>query len=544
MSRRGADVIEEALVAQEVDRAFGIISIHNMPLFDAFAARGRISVIDSRHEQAATHEADGFARATGRMGVALASTGPGTTNTVTGLYEAAYASSPVLLLTGQAETRYLGKGMGYVHEHEQQQAMLRTVAPHVVSPRHVAELAPAIARVARDMRSGRRQPGAVEVPLDLQYALAADAAVSEGAAALAPEPAEAALGSAVDLIQSCRRRLILAGGGVIGGDASGELVELAETLGAPVLTTHNGRGAIPEDHPLALGGHAQNAKLLRECGDAELTIAIGTRFQVGGDGRNRELTPPGRLLHIDVDPATIDRVHRADAAVVGDARATLRALLDNMNARSGDEDYLRRARASRGKLEQAARERIGPDHEGIMELLRASLPRETVVVRDSTIPAYFWANQLLPVYAPRTSISPASGAIGPGLPLALGAAVGTGRRTLVIHGDGGLQLHATELATAARHGIPILVCVFNDGGYGILRFLQRNRFEGRFTDTDLGTVDFARLAESLGVPARRVTCLGELERGLHEALAVDGPFLLDIDQSRLEPIAGMVAPRS
>ena len=230
-----------------------------------------------------------------------------------------------------------------------------------------------------------------------------------------------------------------------------------------MLTTGNGRGAIPEDHPLALGPHAQNATLMQECGDAEVTIAVGTRFQVGVDGRARDVVPPGRLVHLDADPRTIDRVHRADAAVIGDARATLRALLDRMNAGAGDEGFLRTARASREKLEQAARERLGSDHEGIMETLRAGLPRDAIIVRDSTIPAYFWANQLLPIHAPRTSITPTSGAIGPGLPLAIGAAAGTGRRTLVIHGDGGLQLHVAGLAPAAGPRPLLVVCAFSGG---------------------------------------------------------------------------------
>jgi acetolactate synthase I/II/III large subunit len=543
MTRTGADLVADALRALRVRHAFGIVSIHNMPILDAINRLGYTQIIDVRHEQAGAHAADGYARATGAIGVVIASTGPGTTNTVTGLYEAAYASSRVLLITGQAETGFYGRGLGYVHEAEQQVPMLRTVARAVESPRRVGDIAPLLAHVVAEMSRGRAQPGAIEIPIDLQYADAGDDKFVEPR--IEPQlPDPSTLGAAVQALKGARRRVIIAGGGVIGAGAAAELVELAERLGAPVVTTVNGRGAIPETHPLALGNLYQSRAVAAALASAEVTLAIGTRFQAGVDGTNHRLVPPGQLLHIDVDPGVIGRAHRASVAVVGDARVSLRALLDALGDVSRND-----AQFNAGLIEvcegvrASLRSRIGPDYAAIMDTMRAGLPADGIVVRDTTVPAYNFGNQLLPILSPRTSIHPTSGAIGPGLPLAIGAAIGSGRRTLVIHGDGGFMFHATELATAAQYRAPVVVCVFNDRGYGVLRGLQANRFEGRINETDLGRVDFVKLAQSMNVPARAVASVADFEAGFREALAADGPFLVDIDMLALEPMKGSILPR-
>ncbi|MDH3643169.1 MAG: thiamine pyrophosphate-binding protein, partial [Gammaproteobacteria bacterium] len=246
MSYTGADLIAHGLVDLGVEQVFGIVSIHNMPLFDAINRLGKTRIIDVRHEQAGTHAADGYARATGRMGVMIASTGPGTANTVSGLYEAQYASSKVLLITGQAETAFYGKGLGYVHEAESQVPMLRTVCRRVESPRHVNQLASALSAVVQDMHTGRGAPGALEIPIDLQYAAVEKVRV---AALETPEfaPDEQMTAKIAERIRGTRRRVIVAGGGVIAGEGSAALMRLAEQLDAPVITSVDGRGAIPED---------------------------------------------------------------------------------------------------------------------------------------------------------------------------------------------------------------------------------------------------------------------------------------------------------
>ncbi|MBT4162585.1 MAG: hypothetical protein HOC70_10825 [Gammaproteobacteria bacterium] len=535
----GADAVVRAIHKLGTDHIFGIVSIHNMPIFDAINRDGTIKIIDCRHEVAATHAADGYARATGKIGIVIASTGPGTTNTVTGLYEAQYASSPVLLITGQAETRFYGKGQGYVHEAEDQLPMLRTVTRRAESIRSAEQIESTILMVAADIAYGRPSSGAVEIPIDLQYQ---DVQTAETRLDTPALPAPQSVDDAVDLIAGSRKRVIIAGGGTIRSNASGELVRLAEKLGAPVFTTHNGRGVIPEDHPLCLGNLYQARKLHAAIIDAELTIAIGTRFQVGVSGSGALLQPPGKLLHIDIDPSVVDLVHRSDASVIGDARSVLQSIDSAMNFESGDEDFAGRVQEANQGLRQTLRNRLGPDYEGIMNTIRDQLPRDGLIVRDTTVPAYNFANHLLPVYEPRTFIGPTSAAIGPGLPLAIGAATATGRKTVVIHGDGGFMLHATELATAAQYQLPLVVCVFNDGGYGVLRGLQSAQFDGRIGDTDLGFVDFAAFAESMGVRGETATSLKEFQDAFISAMAASGPCLINIDMRKLEPMKGSILP--
>jgi len=537
----GADAVVSALKKMNVDHVFGIVSIHNMPIFDAINRDGSIKIIDCRHEMGATHAADGYARATGKIGVAIASTGPGTTNTITGLYEAGYASSPVLLITGQAETDFYGKHQGYVHEAENQLPMLRTVTRRAESPRLAGQIEDTILLVASDMLSGRPQPGAVEIPINLQYD-----ETDPSTRTLAPAPINAAdaglVSQAVELIANSKRRIIIAGGGITRGQAHKALLELAETLDAPVFTTANGRGSIPEDHPLCIGNIYQSRRLHENLEDCDLTIAIGTRFQVGVAGNGATLKPPGKLLHLDIDPASLNLTHDADLALQGDANQLLKAISEHLNPEAGDKQFLETVQHSGSEVKKALRKRIGSDYEGIMDTIRELLPRDGNILRDSTVPAYNFANQLLEIYEPNTFIGPNSGAIGPGLPLAVGASLGTNKKTVVIHGDGGFMLHATELATAAQYQAPLIVCVFNDGGYGVLRGLQTRQFEGRVNEVNLGYVDFKMFAESMGVPGFTVESLEEFKSAFAEGMKATGPVLLNIDMRKLKLMQGSILP--
>ena len=540
MSHTGADLIAAHLADLGVRHCFAIVSIHNMPMLDAINRLGRTKIIDVRHEQAGTHSADGYARATGELGVMIASTGPGTTNTVTGLYEAQYASSRVLVITGQAETAFYGKGLSYVHEAENQLPMLRTVTRRSESPRRPEQLSDAFRAVVQDMLTGRPSAGALEVPIDLQYAEVEPVRLDLGARPVEPDPE--GIMQAAELVARARRRVIIAGGGVIAAGAAAELTALAERLDAPVLTTVDGRGSIPEDHRLCLGNFYQNAGMYGALTDTEVTLAIGTKFAVGVEGNGAAFVPPGKLIHIDVDPAMISRLHPADVGVVGDARrsvAQLAAAIDG--ASPNDAQYNETVFEAGEAVKRATRDNLGSDYPQVMDLMREHLPRDGLWIRDSTVPAYFFGNQLFPIYEPRTSLNPASGAIGPGLPLAIGAAVGTGKRTLLMNGDGGFMFHATELATAAQYGLPLLVVVFNDGGYGILRWLQGVRFK-RINETDLGMVDFVQMAASMGVPGRRASSVAEFSAAMADGMGTDGPYLIDLDVTQLDGITSLAIP--
>ena len=542
MTRIGADLIAEGLAAYDVEHVFAIVSIHNMPILDAINRLGKTRIVDVRHEQAGTHAADGYARVTGRMGVMIASTGPGTTNTVTGLYEAQYASSPVLVITGQAETAFYGKGLSYVHEAENQVPMLATVCRRVESPRQAEQLGDCFVRVIADMHTGRRAPGALEIPIDLQYAEVGEQQFPPlPASALAPSPE--LLEQAVAKLSGASRRVIVAGGGVIAAGAAETLTALAEKLDAPVITTVDGRGAIPEDHPLCIGNYYSSAGIYQAIADADVTLAVGTKFAVGVEGGSSRFTPPGELIQVDIDPNMVGRTHRAHLGIIADAGKTLKGLLAGLGDASGnDAQFNEGVMESRDGVHQAMRARLGPDYARLMDILRDKLPRDGLWCRDSTIAAYNFGNQLFPIYQPRTSVNPSSGAIGPGLPFALGAVIGSGKPGVLINGDGGFMFHATELATAAQYQVPLVVCVFNDGGYGVLRWLQDTRF-GRINETDLGKMDFAKMAESMGVPGERVQSVEQFEAAVERGMSTGGPYLVDVDMEHFEPMEISIMPK-
>ena len=534
----GGEAVYETLRALGVEHVFGIVSVHNIPIYDAIGRGGGITPISVRHEQGALHAADGYARATGKLGVAITSTGPGVTNSMTGLFEAAFASSPVLMITGQIDSVYYGKGKGFLHEAEQQLAMLRTIAGRAESVRRPEEIAGAIFQVAGSVMAGRPQPGAVEIPIDFQYAKGDfDIPAVEGWPRMRPN--RDALERAAALLREAKRPVIWAGGGVLTANAGDTLTRLAEALNAPVFTSITGRGAIPEDHPLAMGPLPQQPQFTPVLEAADVVLAVGTRFQ-GGATRNWSVKLPGKLIHLDADPGVIGRNYPAEVAVVGDAGLGLASLLQGVAARNDSEaEFVANAQRIRDGVRESIRAQIGPDYAAIMDTMRELLPRDGIIVRDATVPAYLWGNRAIPILEPRTSIHSTSAAIGPGLPLAIGAAIGSGKKTALIQGDGGFMLNIGELATAVQHNVPVIVCLFNDCGYGVLRSIEATTFEGRQFGVELATPDFAMVARGMGMHGETVRSASEFRDAFARAIAADGPVLLDIDMTKLEPMGGL-----
>ncbi len=530
----GGEAVARTLEALGVTKVFSIVSVHNLPIYQALAASDAIDVVACRHEQFAVHAADGYARATGHLGAALTSTGPGTTNAMSGVYEASFGSSPVLLITGQGESAFYGKGKGFVHEHETQLEMLRTVTRRAETIWRTEDISRTIAAVADDARRGRPQACAVEIPVDQQYR-EAEVAIEGSRAVERVSVDQDGIDRAVELLTGAERPLIWAGGGVVSADASPELVALAEKLGAPVVTTVEGRGSIPEDHELALGPRTDRPDIADIIGEADVVLAVGTRFQ-NYSTRMWKLAIPGELIHLDADPAVIGRNYPAAVPIVGDAKVGLARLADAVDQRTADSGFLERsAKSVVADLERSDGE-IGPDHRAIADAIRRLLPRDGLVVRDNTVPNYLWGNRVLPILEPRTSIRPSSGSIGPGIGLAVGAAAGTGRRTLLMVGDGGFQLGIGELATVAQHRLPIVICVFTDGGYGVLRVIEDNVMGERF-GVDLHTPAFATIAEGMGIPSASVDSAQRFADEFGAAVERDGPTLLDIDLNALAPMS-------
>ena len=529
----GGQAVAETLSAIGVKHVFGIVSVHNLPIYDALSLHRDIQVINVRHEQAAAHAADAYSRVTGELGVLLTSTGPGAVNAVPGIYEAAFVSSRVMMITGQIESRFRGKGKGFLHEHEKQPEMLNTVCRSVASVRYTEDISRELSRIADDIRRGRPQPGAIEIPIDLQYRTT-DIEIVGSSKTERIAPDETLLDQAAEILRTAERPVIWAGGGVNISGAGQELTAFAERLGAPVVTTIEGRGSISEMHPLSLGFRTDRVSGLEIFEEADAVLAVGTRFQNYAT-RVWSLPMPEKLVHVDVDPEVIGRNYPAAVAVVGDAKLGLEGLLKRVNEGNVDDQFVDRCLKIRASDEQAVREEIGSDHSQIVSTIRQLLPEDSPIVRDSTVPNYTWGNRLLPIVRSRTSVRPAAVAIGPGLPLGMGAAIGSGNHTLIVQGDGGLQLSIGELSACAEHQIPVIVLVFNDSGYNILRIIQDNVL-GRKHGTELPTVDFVKVAEGMGVDAERADGLEQFEPALARALERQGPSLLDIDMSVLAPI--------
>ena len=529
----GGQAVAETLASLGVTRVFGIVSVHNLPIYDALSLHPDIEVTNVRHEQAAAHAADAYSRVTGGLGVILTSTGPGAVNAIAGIYEAAFVSSQLLMITGQIESRFRGKAKGFLHEYEKQPDMLGSVCRAVASVRYTEDISTDIAGVVDDIRRGRPQPGAVEIPIDLQYRTAEVQIVgSPDVERLSPD--ENLLDQAAELLQQAERPIIWAGGGVNISGAAHELTALAERLGAPVVTTIEGRGSISEAHELSLGFRTDRVLGMEIFEEADVVFAVGTRFQNYAT-RVWTLPMPENLVHVDVDPGVIGRNYSASVAVVGDAKLALQGMLDRIDSGNVDEQFVDRCRKIRSADEQAVQEEIGADHSQIVSIIRRLLPDACPVVRDSTVPGYTWGNRLLQIVRSRTSIRPAAVAIGPGLPLAMGAAIGSETHALLVQGDGGLQLSIGELSACAEHQIPVIVLVFNDSGYNILRIIQDNVL-GHKHGTELPTVDFVAVAEGMGVDAERVEGVEQFEPALQRALDRSGPTLLDIDMELLAPI--------
>ncbi|MCW2539364.1 MAG: putative acetolactate synthase large subunit [Frankiales bacterium] len=522
----GGEAVYWSLRALGVDCIFGISSIHNLPIFEAFDRLGGIEHVSSRHEQGATHAADGYARATGKLGVVVASTGPGTTNTATGLLEAAFSSSPVLVIAGQASSSSLGKGKGSLHEFERQLEFLRTLVPHAESVRSRPEIREVLLRIGRSILGGRPQPGAVQIPIDFLHAKAPERETPYEPMAPAA-PAAASIDAAVELLNGAQRPVIWAGGGVAISGANDALRQISERLGAPVFTTVNGRGAIPWEHPNLIGTFADRPGAWDLLQDADAMLAVGTRFDQVSTGEWR--TPiPGQLIHVDADPVSVGRSYRTAVPVVGDARLALEAILGRLD-RGDNSEWVAGAGALRQRLEAELRQEAGPDWSALIDSFGRGVPDEALFHSDTTIPATLFFRRLLAVRRPRGGYYPTSSAIGPGLPTALGAAVGTDGPVLLLQGDGGIMLSLGELATLAETGARVVVCILNDRGYGAIRMLEQMAFGRSRFASELHTPDFVKLADSLGLSAERVSSPQELDAVLPRAFASGGPYLIDID---------------
>lgn len=523
----GGEAVVAALEALGVECIFGVPSQQNLALFDALSRSTQIRVIGNRNEAGAAHAADGYARATGKLGVAIVSTGPGTANAVNGLYEAGFASSPVMLITTQIDRVHLGKSKGFIHDAEGQLAMLRSVTRRTDRVLNSHQIYETIIALAQDILSGRPQPGAIEIPTDL---LAAPASIGDPLPILsrrdAPDPK--LIAAAADLIGKAKRPLLWLGGGCVRAGAEDAARAFVEQFGIAFVTTLNGRSILPTDHPLAVGSTTHYPAFRQLLEEADLVLAVGTRFQAVASGF-WTLPFQEKLIQIDIEPAMIGRNFPVRLGIVGDAGETLDALRGALGpVDNRDPAFLHRAAEVRTALHQDSATRIGPDHERLCDIADAVLPQDRFVVCDATMVGNTWGSYRLPIRHFRGFTYSTSLAIGVALPLAIGVAIGSGRRTLVVHGDGGVMLNVGELATAVETRAPMTLLVFNNRGYGVLKILQKAAGVEPFA-VDLHTPDFVGLGKAMGMPAERVDSPDTFQAALERSVLIDGPSLIEVD---------------
>jgi acetolactate synthase-1/2/3 large subunit len=521
----GGEAIVSGLVAHGVDTVFGLPGAQIYGLFDAFH-QAQLKVIGARHEQACGYMAFGYARSTGRPGVFSVVPGPGVLNASAALLTAFGGNEPVLCLTGQVPTAFLGKGRGHLHEMPDQLATLRTFVKWADRIEYPANAPALVARAFQEMLSGRRGPASLEMPWDVFTQK-----VEVGAAEVfdrfpAPQPDPDRIKSAASLIAASKSPMIFVGSGAI--DAGDEILELAELIDAPVVAFRSGRGIVSNAHELGL----TMAAAYRLWPQTDLMIGIGTRLELPAMTR-WPFRPDGlKSIRIDIDPLEMRR-YAPDAAVVADAKAGTSELSAAVRKIGYAKTRGRRAaivEASAAALQEI--QKIQPQM-AYLNILREVLPSNAIVTDElSQVGFASWYG--FPVYEPRTFISSGyQGTLGSGFPTALGAkAAHPDRPVVAITGDGGFMFGVQELATAVQFNIGVVVLVFNNNSYGNVRRDQRERFDGRIVASDLVNPDFIKLAESFGVGASRVTSPDHFRTALEKALAHGGPYLIDIEVPR------------
>jgi acetolactate synthase-1/2/3 large subunit len=520
-STSGGEAIVNGLVAHGVDTVFGLPGAQVYGLFDAFQ-QAQLKVIGARHEQACGYMAYGYARSSGKPGVFSVVPGPGVLNAGAALLTAFGANEPVLCLTGQVPTQFLGKGRGHLHEMPDQLATLRTFVKWADRIEYPDSAPTLVSRAFQEMLSGRRGPVALEMPWDVFTQRAESGTAKPFDPFPAPQPDSERIKAAASLISGSKAPMIFVGSGAI--SAREEILELAELIDAPVVAFRSGRGIVSNAHELGM----TFASAYEVWPQTDLVIGIGTRLEL--TAWRWPYRPDGqKTIRIDIDPAEMRR-YAPDVPIVADAQAGTRELLAAVQRRGftkqkGRREAIRAASASTLKDIQSVQPQMA-----YLNILREVLPSNGIVT-DELSQFGFASWYGFPVYEPRTFISSGyQGTLGAGFPTALGAKVANPDRPVVaITGDGGFMFAVQELATAVQFNIGVVTLVFNNNAYGNVRRDQIQAFDGRVVASDLVNPDFVKLAESFGVGAARVTSPDAFRPALEKALADGGPYLIAIE---------------
>ena len=535
---RGADGIVQALKEADVSTIFGIPSIHNIGLYESLRHEPSIRHVGCRHEAGATHMADGYARASGGLGVIVSSTGPGAGFTVSALQEAWGSCSPVLMITTNIDASKIGKGLGVLHELEEQTSLFQTITKEVCIPRADDDLYTLAKHAIALAQTGRPGPVCLEVPTDLMAGDVPTAAPTSRDSAPASPSLPPRLDEAVAILRNAKQPLILAGTDASRANIAGDIQALAEALCAPVITNTPGKGVVPEDHALAFGNAARKLVVKEIVPGCDAAVAIGSRLREV-DAKRRGLVLPEQLIHIDWDERWISKNYPAAVPLVGNIAAITRALRDQLEGEPYAGPRQERTAAWRREAE-AEFERLSQERPELQSLqaIRAVLPRDSALVIDNTQLGY-WAEYFYPSYQTNGIIgAKGSGLLGFSFPAAIGVKLARPDTPVVgLIGDGGFLYTAQELATCVRHDVGFPLVVVNDDAFGVIDYLQRTAYQEAY-QAQLTNPDFLAFAAAFGVPATRVQSPAELQSALDRTLASGEMHLIEYQMAIQEPPFG------
>lgn len=528
------DLVAEFLAACGVTTVFGIASVHNIPMLDAIGRRNAIRFMMARGELGGAHMADGYARVNGGLGVIFSSTGPGAANAIGGLIEARFAGSPVLHITGQTATKHADREMGTVHDAFDQLGMMRSVSKSAYRIRSAQNAIGVLTRAAVDALSAPMGPVSIEVPIDLQRAKIERPAILDNFVLpleVPRTPTDAELDELAARVLAAKRPLLWLGNGAKNaGTAAARLLD----LGFGMVTSWNGRGTVPEDHPLNLGGLTGNGLPLVTdfYKTLDLCLVVGCRLR-GHETGDFAVQPPENLIQIDSDPFANGRTYESKYFVCGDSKATLEGLVKRLEGKMA---------VAPGYTKEFANLKVAAQAEFIETLgvygtfskqLRDVMPKDAIWVRDITQNNTTWGNRVFPIYNPNQNVYPVGAGIGQGLQLGIGAAAAaaTGaRKTVVMSGDGGFFLNVGELWTAVQEKLDMCVIVMNDNGYGVIKRIQ-DATQGRRFFADLQSPDIGKLAALSDIPFFKVQQAEKFGETVAKALAIKGLTMVEVDMN-------------
>ena len=520
----GGEALVKQLHREGVRVVFGLPGVQLYGVMAALREQPDIRFIQTRHEQATSYMADGYARAGGSVGTALVVPGPGLLNAAAGLSTAYSASSPVFMLSGQVPKSQIGKDIGVLHEVNDQLECIRPITKWRRRVLEVPEVPAAVRAAMHQLTTGRPRPVELEMPPETMEE-EGEALMLDPVRPVRPAAAAADIGRAVDVLVAAQRPVIYAGGGAVLGGASEALTALAEYLQAGVITSAEGKGAISDHSELSLGATVWPQSPVRNhLLQADVILAVGTRFALAVP------KPDQQVIHIDIDPDEIGRNHRKTLGLVGDARATLDAMVEAVRAavpprasRKAEHEALRAETAALAQEPQGS----------IVKSLRAGAPENAILVAGMTQIGYY-SRPFWPTYEPRTYLSSSySGNLGYEYPVALGAKVACPARPVIaVVGDGGFMYNAQELSTAVQQKINVVAVVFNDNAYGnVARDLDE--WWGGTYGAALHNPDFMKLADAFGVHGMRAKDPAQVGALVREAIQLDRPVLIEVPVGRM-----------